>query len=183
MSDLPLNRTSSTSSSISPFSLQPSPRIESVGKVNLPRRSESSPPLRNRKHKDINAPEDSSALEDRPRDWDIEPQSVLISDWIRMKIEEPKVFFGVLYMNMFASLFTWLILAYIMISPVTFSSARNSRALDSLGNGGKAVLNAVQNVPFVWLAGSCFVCGLAGLLWVWWENRNNYIWLMDRIFL
>jgi predicted histidine transporter YuiF (NhaC family) len=100
-----------------------------------------------------------------------------------MKIEVPKIYLGILYANMLASLFTWLLLAGFMVLPVTFASLRSSRALNGIGKAGKAVFGAVQNIPFLWLAGVCFVCGVIGLSWIWWENRKNYIWLTDRVFL
>jgi RsiW-degrading membrane proteinase PrsW (M82 family) len=79
-----------------------------------------------------------------------------------MKIEVPK-------RNTLASLFSWLLLASFIVLPVTFVSIHNSRK--------------VQNVPFFWVAGTCFVCGVIGLSWLWWENRSDYIWLKDRVFL
>ncbi|KIM93129.1 hypothetical protein OIDMADRAFT_138373 [Oidiodendron maius Zn] len=100
-----------------------------------------------------------------------------------MKIEVPRIYWSILYTNMLASLFTWLLLAGFMVLPVTFSSLRTSRALNGLGITGKIVISAVQNIPFLAIAASCFVCGVAGLLWIWWENRRNYIWLTDRVFL
>jgi hypothetical protein len=106
-----------------------------------------------------------------------------MNDWIKMKIEVPKIYLGILYANMLANLFTWLILAGFIILPVTFSSIRNSRALDDIGKAGKVVFGAIQNVPFLWVAGTCFVFGVTGLSWLWWENRSNYIFLTDRVFL
>lgn len=106
-----------------------------------------------------------------------------MNDWIKMKIEVPKIYMGILYTNMLASLFTWLLLAGFIVLPVTFASIRNSHALDDIGKAGRVVLRVVQNVPFIWIAGTCFVCGVSGLSWLWWENRKNYIWLIDRIFL
>jgi hypothetical protein len=107
----------------------------------------------------------------------LEPQPVL-NDWIKMKIEVPKIYLGILYANMLASLFTWLLLAGFIIFPVTFS-----RALDDIGKAGKVVFGAIQNVPFLWVARTCFVCGVTGLSWHWWENRSNYIFLTDGVFL
>ncbi|KAH8758836.1 hypothetical protein BGZ57DRAFT_771051 [Hyaloscypha finlandica] len=96
-----------------------------------------------------------------------------------MKIDVPKI----LYANMLASLFTWLLLAGFIVLPATFASIRNSRALDGMGKAGKAVIGATQNIPLLWIAGICCVCGASGLLWLWWGQSRNYIWLGDRIFL
>jgi hypothetical protein len=90
---------------------------------------------------------------------------------------------GILYANMLTNLFTWLLLVGFIILPVIFSSIRNSRALDNIGKAGKALFGAIQNAPFLWVAGTCFVFGVTGLSWLWWKNRSNYIFLTDRVFL
>jgi len=61
-----------------------------------------------------------------------------------MKIKVPKIYLGILYANMLASLFTWLLLAGFFIFPVTFS-----HALDDIGKARKVVFGAIQNVPFL----------------------------------
>jgi phosphoglycerol transferase MdoB-like AlkP superfamily enzyme len=106
-----------------------------------------------------------------------------MNDWVRMKIEVPKIYLSILYANMLASLFTWFLLAGFIVLPVTFASLRSTRAVNGIGKAGKAVFGAVQNISFLWLAGTCFVCGVLGLSWLWWENRKNYIWLTDRVFV
>ena len=147
-----------------------------------PRRRASSSSLRDRSRREVvihqNNPSDSH-LEHR----NSEPRPIIMNDWIRMKIEVPKIYLSILYANMLASLFTWLLLAGFTVLPVTFASLRNSRAVSGIGKAGKTVFSAVQNIPFVWLAGTCFFGGVIGLSWLWWENRKNYIWLTDRVFL
>jgi hypothetical protein len=166
MSDSPVNSFNSTHSN---FSLK---RL----------RRASSPLLHCQSHREAVTHQDHSSdshLELR----DSEPQPVLMDDWIKMKIEVPKIYLGILYANMLASLFTWLLLAGFIVLPVAFTSIRNSRALDDIGKAGKVVFGVVQNVPFLWVAGTCFVFGVIGLSWLWWENKSNYIWLTDRVFL
>jgi len=60
-----------------------------------------------------------------------------------MKIKVPKIYLGILYANMLANLFTWLILAGFIILPATFSSIHNSCALNKIGKAGKAVFDAI----------------------------------------
>lgn len=173
-------RSRSTSPSISPFSLQEHSSNKPRGAVKTLPRGTSLPPPRARSLGEVFAHEKRAPhLESIPA----EHETILMNDWIRMKIEVPRIYWGILYTNMLAHLFTWLLLAGFMVLPVTFSSLRTSRALNGLGNAGKIVISAVQNIPFLAIAASCFVCGLAGLLWIWWENRRNYIWLTDRVFL
>lgn len=165
-----MNSLKSTPSGTSDFQLQDPPRIKK-----RPQRASS--PLRGA---DIRQDFSSgSYLELR----DLEPQRVLINDWIKMKIEVPKIYLGILYANMLAGLFTWLLLASFVVLPVTFTSIRNSRVIDDIGKAGKVVIGTIQNVPFLWVAGTFFVLGVIGLSWLWWENRGNYIWLTDRVFL
>jgi hypothetical protein len=66
-----------------------------------------------------------------------------MNDWIKMKIEVPKIYLGILYANMLANLFTWLLLAGFIILPITFSSIRNSHALNDIGKAGKAVFGVI----------------------------------------
>ena len=77
-----------------------------------------------------------------------------------MKIDVPKI----LYANMLASLFTWLLLAGFIVLPATFASIRNSRALDDMGKAGKVVISAAQNIPLLWVAGIYCVYRASGLL-------------------
>ena len=173
MSGSPTNSFKSTPSSTSHFQLQDPPRIK-----NRPRRA-SSPLLPGQSRREAVIHQDRSYLELR----NLVPQPILMNDWIKMKIEVPRIYLGILYANMLVNLFTWLLLAGFIILPVTFSSIRNSRALDDIGKAGKAVFGAIQNIPFLWVVGTCFVFGVTGLSWLWWENRSNYIFLTDPVFL
>ena len=66
-----------------------------------------------------------------------------------MKIEIPKIYLSILYANMLASLFTWLLLAGFVVLPVTFASLRSSRTVNDIGKAGKLVIRIVQNMPFL----------------------------------
>jgi hypothetical protein len=169
----------STHSQISPISPQDLPSIN-ISQINqIPRRRASSPLLGGRNHPAILHQNHSSDSHSKLDSHDWEPQPVLMNDRIRMQIEVPKF----LYANMLASLFTWLLLAGFIVLPATVTSIRNSRALDGMGRAGKAVIGATQNIPLLWVAGFCCVCGVSGLLWLWWGQNQNYIWLGDPIFL
>ena len=86
--------------------------------------------------------------------------------------------------NIFASMFTWLLLAGYMVFPGAFTSIRNSRALaDGTGKAGKVVLKAAQNVPLLWIAAICCVLGAVGMSWLGWLWKRNYIWIISRIIL
>lgn len=89
----------------------------------------------------------------------------------------------VLY-NILSSIFTWLLLAGYMVFPATFSSIRNSQALaNGTGKAGKLVSTAVQHVPLLYVAAFCCVCGAAGMSWLGWMWRKNYLWIKNRIVL
>jgi hypothetical protein len=174
MSGRPLQRSRSTSSSISPFSLQDPPRTKPREDKH---RSASSSPLRSQIHTE------GATHDDDLRDSHSEPEVVLVNDWVRMKIDLPKIYWGILYANIVVNVFIWLLLSGFLVLPAAFSSLSVSHALNSLGNAGKVVLHAVQNISFLWLAGICFVCGVVGLLLIWREHINNYIWSTNRLFL
>jgi hypothetical protein len=61
-----------------------------------------------------------------------------------MKIKVLKIYLGILYANMLASLFTWSLLASFIIFLITFS-----RTLDNIRKAGKVVFGIIQNVPFL----------------------------------
>jgi hypothetical protein len=140
MSGSPVKNSYSACSSISPILLQDPPKIKS-------RRRASSPLLPDRSHREAVLQDHSSDSNSEPRNS--EPQPLVMNDWVKMKIEVPKIYLGILYTNMLASLFTWLLLAGFIVLPVIFNSLRNSHAIDSIGKAGKAVFGTVQNVPFL----------------------------------
>ena len=179
MSGSPTDSFHPTHSRISPLLLQDTRRIKIIEIDKSPQRSASSPLLCRRNLRAIlhqHSPSDSLP---RVNSKDSEPQPVLMNDWIRMKIDVPKI----LYANMLASIFTWLLLAGFIVLPATFASIRNSRALDGMGKAGNVVISAAQNIPLLWVAGICCFFGASGLSWLWWGQSHNYIWLGDRIFL
>ncbi|KAI0320028.1 hypothetical protein OF83DRAFT_1107106 [Amylostereum chailletii] len=83
--------------------------------------------------------------------------------------------------NWMASFFTWILLAGFVIFPGTFSSI--SQIPVAAGTVESRVLHAVQNIPLFVIAFLCCGVGAAGMIWLWWRWMNNYIWLLDRIFV
>lgn len=89
----------------------------------------------------------------------------------------------VLY-NILSSIFTWLLLAGYMVFPGTFTSIRGSQTLaNGAGRAGKLVSTAVQHIPLLYLAAICCICGAAGMSWLGWLWRSNYIWIVNQIVL
>lgn len=86
--------------------------------------------------------------------------------------------------NILAGLSSWLLLAGFVSLPTTFTSVINSRTVQTgAGKAGKAVVRVAQNVPLLTVAGVC--CAIGGLVMscFWWIYQNNYMWLINRIFL
>ena len=48
---------------------------------------------------------------------------------------------------------------------------------------GKAILNTIQNRPLVAIAVFLFVLGAVLTAWLFWERKDNYIWLINRLFM
>lgn len=63
--------------------------------------------------------------------------------------------------NIFAALFQWLTLAGYLVVPGTFTSIKNSETFGD-SKGGKAVQDAVQNIPLLLLAGLSCLIGTSG---------------------
>lgn len=103
----------------------------------------------------------------------------LSTRYIDMLLQLDKI--PVIY-NILSSIFSWLLLAGYMVFPGTFASIRNSQALaNGAGKAGKLVLTAVQNVPLIYVAAICCIGGAAGMSWLGWLWRKNYLWIMNRI--
>lgn len=84
--------------------------------------------------------------------------------------------------NIFASLFTWLLLAGYIVFPGAFTSLSNANDLNKFGNVGKAVLTDIQK-SLLWVAGVCCILSALGIGWLWRKCRANYVWLEYNLFL
>jgi hypothetical protein len=88
--------------------------------------------------------------------------------------------------NVFANLFTWLLLAGYIVFPATFTTLRKSNAVNSVANhnhAGEVILDKFQNLPLLIIAGICCFVGVSGIAALWWIQCGNYVWLVNRIFL
>jgi hypothetical protein len=87
--------------------------------------------------------------------------------------------------NIMASFVTWILLAGFIIFPGTFTTIQ--RLDDSQTVQGNAVaasvLDGFKNMPLLVVAGICCGIGAAGMVWLWWTWRTNYVWLLNKIFL
>lgn len=105
------------------------------------------------------------------------------SRYVEMLLEQDEMpwFHGIL-----ASLFTRLLLAGYIVFPGTFTSLRTSNVIKSTANRNKTekhILDTVQNVPLLWLAGFCCVFAASGMAGLWLRWKTNYDWLVKRLFL
>ena len=88
--------------------------------------------------------------------------------------------------NLLAGLFTWLLLAGYVVLPGTFTSLKRLDGTSGAAHSNpaeKVVLSTVQNAPLLWIAATIYIVGASGLLWLWWKWKDNYVWLVNRIFL
>ncbi|CAE6376920.1 unnamed protein product [Rhizoctonia solani] len=86
--------------------------------------------------------------------------------------------------NMLASFFTWILLAGFVIFPGTFTSIQQLDLDDpSRSDAERWILGQVKNTPLLVIAGLCCVIGSIGMIWLWHRWHNNFIWLVNRIFL
>lgn len=90
------------------------------------------------------------------------------------------------YLNLVAEFAHWALLAGYLVIPGTFTSLQKSDALEkSLDKteAGKVILNTIQNPPLVAIAVFLFALGAMLTAWLFWERKNNYIWLINRLFM
>ena len=88
--------------------------------------------------------------------------------------------------NLFASFSTWILLAGFIVIPGTFEGVADSKMLQEGAKHNQvehAVLNTVKHASLMGVATCCCVIGSAGMVWLWWRWRKNYVWLINKIFL
>lgn len=90
--------------------------------------------------------------------------------------------------NIGASLFTWIILAGYLVIPGTFTTFKQSEAFqeaddDDSNEVTHAIVHSIANIELLWLSGAFCAVGLVGCLGLWFRWRQNYLWLINRIFL
>lgn len=88
--------------------------------------------------------------------------------------------------NLLASFSTWILLAGFIVVPGTFVSVEDNKTLQKGAKNSKvehAVLDTVKHASLIWVAGFCCLVGSAGMVWLWWRWRSNYVWLINKIFL
>ncbi|KAH6655433.1 hypothetical protein BKA67DRAFT_515420 [Truncatella angustata] len=87
--------------------------------------------------------------------------------------------------NIYASLFTWILLAGYVVLPGTFTSIRDlSDDTEVRANSAAStILDHVKNVPLLVIAAICCGIGMSGMIWLMIRWRNNYVWLLNRLLL
>lgn len=81
------------------------------------------------------------------------------------------------YYFIFAGFCSWLLLAGFLVSPSTYASVQHTNALDKSGAVGKSIINAVRNVPLIYIASFACLGATVGLIWLWHRWRPNQIWI------
>ena len=90
--------------------------------------------------------------------------------------------------NILAAVFTWILLAGYIVLPGTFTSFKNSETYKNTeGDKSKEVqnqiLHGIANLPLAAIAGIFCSIGALGMMWLWFLWRDNYIWLINKIFM
>ena len=89
--------------------------------------------------------------------------------------------------NIYASFFTWLLLAGYVVFPATFTAVNKSSKITQMAENGNVieqdVFNGIRNAPLLYIAAGCCTLGASGMIWLWWRWSNNYVWMINRIFL
>ncbi|KAH6869634.1 hypothetical protein B0T10DRAFT_593434 [Thelonectria olida] len=82
-----------------------------------------------------------------------------------------------------AAISNWLFLAGFVVFPGAFTSLSHATLL-SESQTGRAVQDFIgRNMSLLAVGILCCSVGGAGIGWVSWKFRGNYVWLVDRIFL
>ncbi|KAL2801547.1 hypothetical protein BJX63DRAFT_417150 [Aspergillus granulosus] len=87
--------------------------------------------------------------------------------------------------NAMASVANWVLLSGYLVIPGTFTTLQKSQKVEQAlvdNSAGKAILGSIQNPPLLAIACVLFAVGAMLLAWLFWEWRENYIWIANRIF-
>lgn len=98
--------------------------------------------------------------------------------YIRMLIENDQSVD--LYYVILSKVFSWTLLAGYIVLPSTFTTVNRSETFKTMLNN-EPVLEAFQNPPLLVLASVLFFMSLAGLTYIWWVWKRNYIWSLNNI--
>lgn len=73
-----------------------------------------------------------------------------------------------------------------MIFPGTFTTIRSGKFDDDAASRGEVaerILEGVKNIPLLAIAATACGVGAAGMVFLWWRWRGNYVFIINRIFL
>ena len=91
--------------------------------------------------------------------------------------------------NIFASLFSWMVLVAFVIAPGNFTGPDTSIRLSekdqvvSTPLTTTTTLKKIPSIPLLAICSASFFLGVLGMLWLAVHWRKNYIWLMNKIYL
>ncbi len=90
--------------------------------------------------------------------------------------------------NILAALSTWILLAGFLVVPGTFTSFKTSTAFENADKDNSnaiesAILHSVAHIGLLWVSGACCIIGAIGACSLWIRWRQNYVWLINKIFL
>ncbi|KAF4182504.1 hypothetical protein CNMCM8694_006752 [Aspergillus lentulus] len=112
-----------------------------------------------------------------------ESASVIETRYVRMLLELDYIPW---FYNTSASAAHWALLAGYLVIPGTFTSLQKSDILTEgleTNRTGKAILSTIQNPPLLAIACFLMVLGSVIISWLTWERKENYIWLVNRLFI
>jgi hypothetical protein len=85
--------------------------------------------------------------------------------------------------NILAAFFTWILLAGFLVIPGTFTSFKNHTSGSNDNAVEEAIVQSIAHVGLLWVSGAFCVVGVVGCCWLWFLWRQNYVWLINKIFL
>lgn len=88
--------------------------------------------------------------------------------------------------NVLASTAHWILLAGYLVVPGTFTSMKDSNTIsDKLesNKAGKVILDTIQNPPLLATACILFSGGCVIMSGLYWRYKDNYIWLVNKLFM
>jgi hypothetical protein len=86
--------------------------------------------------------------------------------------------------NILASFFTWILLAGFIIFPGTYTTITQLDNKNLTNNQAATLLiTSIKHTKLIIVASVCSGIGSLGMIYLWHLHSQNYVWLLQRIFL
>lgn len=128
--------------------------------------------------------EKQSSADQKPNLYQVESFTTIETRYMQMLLELDHIPW---FYNILAGAGHWILLAGYLVVPGTFTSLQEkTKSLDNdhMKESVEAtIINTIRNPPLLAISCFCLTLGATIMIWLSWKIRNNYIWLVNKLFM